>query len=562
MLDSDLPAVTIHLTVKDQDGNAVDSLAKDLTIDADDNWQYSFTGVPTMDENGNPYIYDITEEVPEVPGVTITQVSAVSNSGGGTDFTNRWQGNVTLNIEKVWEDGGLEDLRPDTLTLQVVGSTEAGAVYTDTVELSRAEDWKAVLTLPHWYYAEGTDGIITAYEITYTVEEKETVPGYQQATCVREPATGYTDKATAKVTLTNTLQATMNVIVKKTWLGSTGNMSSYPSVTAYLNGQCGDDTATRSLSLRYANNWTETVNDVPLYKVVNGVLTRWNWTVTEDDLSGWTLSEVQESEEISEDGFILRTYNLINTPDDTSVNFAGYKYWQTPGSDSVTTASLPKVTITLHVMKNGTEVKSLTCVVSQGYYSFRGVPTRDEDGTLYTYAFTEEVEEVDGLTFTQVKTVTNQTGAVNFTNRWNENVPLTLTKEWNDERNNAQWRPDTVTIRVIGKVDDAVVVEKEVALTGTGDTWTTQVDGLLKWYYDDDGAAHEIQYSVEEDTVPGYNEPTITPVMTDDVLTGYTVQNEALSYMHVLIQKQWIGAEYDGVLEVELKNAYQIIHIK
>ena len=48
--------------------------------------------------------------------------------------------------------------------------------YTGTVELSAAENWKTTLTLPRWYYGQGTDGIM-AYEINYTVQE-DTVPGY------------------------------------------------------------------------------------------------------------------------------------------------------------------------------------------------------------------------------------------------------------------------------------------------------------------------------------------------------------------------------------------------
>ena len=118
--DKDLPDVTIHLTVKNKAGNVVDSLSQ--VVNAGNEWKYTFNGVPTVDENGDPYTYDITEEVPEVPGVTITQVSTSPSSGGGTDFTNRYQGNVTLNIEKVWADGQ-EEVRPDTLTLQVVGTT-------------------------------------------------------------------------------------------------------------------------------------------------------------------------------------------------------------------------------------------------------------------------------------------------------------------------------------------------------------------------------------------------------------------------------------------------------
>ena len=555
VLDKDLPDVTIRLTVKNKAGEAVESLGQTKVVNADNEWKYTFNGVPTTDENGDPYIYNITEEVPEVPGVTITQVSTSPSSGGGTDFTNRYQGNVTLNIEKVWDDDGYEVLRPDTLTLRVVGTIYTGEVYTDTVELSAADNWTTAVTLPHWYYAEDTEGLIEGYEINYTVQE-DTVPGYQKAVCIRTPETGYTNEGTASVTLTNTLCTTMKVTVRKLWLGSGSSISTLPNVKVHLTGQCGTLSREEEVTLSYRTDWTETLN-LPLYSQENGK--KWTWTVTEDALSGWSLSDVEVSEETDGDGSILRTYILKNTPDDQeTVTLTASKLWKRPST--VDEYSLPDVTVILHVKKNGTEVESLreTRVLNadNGWYDSFTVLSRDpEDDTLYTYEFTEEVEGL-GSSVTQLEARLTRGGGIEFTNVWNGELPLTLTKVWDDDNDSKGHRPKAVTIQIFGHdIDNNVIVEKDVELTGNGDTWTTLVEGLPKWYYDEDGNAHEIEYRAGEETVP-YYASTITEVKNGDVLTGFTITNKLLDYMHVVVKKRWIGEEYSGLVTVTIKNAY------
>ena len=373
---------------------------------------------------------------------------------------------------------------------------------------------------------------------------------------VRTPATGYTDEGTASVTLTNMLHTTMKVTLRKLWLGKTDTISGLPtSVTVHLNGQCGTESREETVTLLLNDDWTKTV-ELPLYDGVNG---KWTWTVTEDVPSGWVLSEQVMNEETAEDGSIVRTYILKNSPDDKDkVTLSGNKLWQVP--EGVEKDSMPAVTITLHVMKNGIEVEDLrqTYVVNDDntwWYIF-AVPTKDtEDGTLYTYEFTEEVQETDSSSCTQVKAVYDRDGGMDFTNRWNEKLPLTLTKVWNDDSDSKGHRPEAVTIRITGKVGDDVVVEKDVELTGTGNTWMAQVDGLLKWYYDENDTAHEITYTATEETVP-YYDWEITEIKDGDVLTGYTITNKLLDYMHVVVKKRWIGEEYDDDVWVTLKNAY------
>ena len=149
--EDELPTVMIKLEGTHGSGLYYES----QEVNADNNWQYSFQ-VPVKDAHGNNYNYVVSEVVPEVDGVTITQVSAEANSTGGKDFTNRWQENVTLNIEKKWVDDG--SIRPESITVRVVGTIYGGGEpYNETVELTAADGWKKSLTVPHWYYDESGD---------------------------------------------------------------------------------------------------------------------------------------------------------------------------------------------------------------------------------------------------------------------------------------------------------------------------------------------------------------------------------------------------------------------
>ena len=72
------------------------------------------------------------------------------------DLTDRWQEYLSFDIVKVWDDADHEDLRPDTLTADLIGMVNGGRISEESVELSAEEGWKKTVTgLPRWYYVDG-----------------------------------------------------------------------------------------------------------------------------------------------------------------------------------------------------------------------------------------------------------------------------------------------------------------------------------------------------------------------------------------------------------------------
>ena len=127
-----------------------------------------------------------------------------------------------------------------------------------------------------------------------------------------------------------------------------------------------------------------------------------------------------------------------------------------------------------------------------------------------------------------------------------ETISITIEKYWNegdliraaslhpvnnpDERSSVN-RPDSVMVNLLA---DGTVI-KTVELNESNG-WALMLSGLPK--YGDDG--HEIQYTVNEVSVPGY-----TTTITGDPATGFTITNTATT--QVKVTKKWVGPALDSV---------------
>ena len=344
--------------------------------------------------------------------------------------------------------------------------------------------------------------------------------------------------------VTNTPLAA-EVTVQKQWVGNDGE-----EVTVRLKGTCGSYTITRQLTLNADNGWEATVQGLPRYDKVKGVLTEYEWTAEEDALADWTLTDTQTTRSMAADGTPLYSVVLTNT---ASATVSGQKYWQIP-DESVLPDS---VTVTLTQLKAGVKVgeQTQTITAADGWrYRFAGLPVRDTDGTAFTYTVSEpETITTDRGTFTQVSAETNSTGGMDFTNRWQENVSLQLVKKWDDDSNSHEVRPESVTFRVTGTADGIILREEDVTLTGDG--WTAEVTGLPRWYYDDYGNALEIQYTATEADIPGYTltGTTRTPESgyTDGTAT-FTLTNQFVKSEKVrfIVKKLWLGGEGEDPVDI------------
>lgn len=119
----------------------------------------------------------------------------------------------------------------------------------------------------------------------------------------------------------------------------------------------------------------------------------------------------------------------------------------------------------------------------------------DSEGTPINYTFVED--KVPGYTLSASKSVDNGVFKFVLTNRHTpEKVSIPVSKTWDDNENAANTRPDSITLKLYR--GDDLLRTQQVKSDASGN-WSYSFDGLDKYK---NGA--EINYSVQEDYVPGY----------------------------------------------------------
>ena len=116
-------------------------------------------------------------------------------------------------------------------------------------------------------------------------------------------------------------------------------------------------------------------------------------------------------------------------------------------------------------------------------------------GTPINYTFVED--KVPGYTLSASKSVDNGVFKFVLTNKHTpEKVSIPVSKTWDDNENAANTRPDSITLKLYRGGD---LLRTQQVKSDSSGNWSYSFDGLDKYK---NGA--EINYSVQEDYVPGY----------------------------------------------------------
>ena len=119
----------------------------------------------------------------------------------------------------------------------------------------------------------------------------------------------------------------------------------------------------------------------------------------------------------------------------------------------------------------------------------------DSEGTPINYTFVED--KVPGYTLSASKSVDNGVFKFVLTNKHTpEKVSIPVSKTWDDNENAANTRPDSITLKLYRGGD---LLRTQRVKSDSSGNWSYSFDGLDKYK---NGA--EINYSVQEDYVPGY----------------------------------------------------------
>ena len=339
-------SITVNLL---ENGEKLDS----VEVTEEDNWSYSFEGLPKY-KDGEEITYTVTEE--EVEGYE-TEIN-------GFDITNSYTPE-TINVSgvKTWNDSDNQDgHRPDTITVNLLANGEE----LETVEVTDADDWSYSFTdLPKY-----NNGV----EIVYTVTEN-TVENYTTEIDGFDITNHYTPGETS-------------VTVTKHW-DDAGNQDGIRPESIEVQLTADGEAQGDKIELSETNNWAHTWTE--LAKKADG--TSITYSVQElTEVAGYEVSVNDENH-----GNIIITNSY--TPETTEI--AGTKTWY----DADNADNTRPDTITVNLLANGEVIQSVKVTEADDWkYVFTNLPKYNA-GEEIEYSITEEPVEgyettIDGFDIT------------------------------------------------------------------------------------------------------------------------------------------------------------------
>ncbi|MFB8590708.1 Cna B-type domain-containing protein [Enterococcus casseliflavus] len=358
---------------------------------------------------------------------------------------------TTVSGTKTWDDYDNKfNTRPTSITVQLLQNGEV--FQTKTVTPNKEGEWHYEFTdLPT------TDESGQTYD--YAIQET--------------PVEGYTTKVNG-YDLVNTYRNTETTEVSgtKTWNDYGNKFNTRPeSITVKLMKN-DKEIAKQVVKADKEGNWTYRFDDLPKYDTEGKAYT---YTIQEENVPGYTTK--------------VNGYDLVNTYRNTeTTEVSGIKTW----NDNDNKFNTRPESITVKLMQNDKEIDDqIVKADKKGNWTYRfdKLPKYDAEGKAYTYTIQEE--NVLGYT-----SEINGYDLVN-TYRNTETTTVSGTKTWNDNNNQLNIRPESITVELMQngkKIDNQIVkADKE-------GNWTYHFENLPK--YDSKGKAYV--YTIQEETVSGY----------------------------------------------------------
>ncbi len=540
----------------DQDGKRPSSITirlyangveqKDKEVTADDDWKWSFAGLPKY-KDGLEINYTITEDAVEDYTPTYTDFNV-------TNTYTPEQTSVT--VKKAWDDKNDQDgIRPVSITVKLLAD---GADTKETLTLSSGNNWTGTFNNLDKYRDGGQ-------EIVYTIEEVE-VSGYNTVisgdaskgfviTNSHTPATTEVsgsktwddkddqdgkrpDSITIRLYANGEQVDTKTVTAENDWKWSFTNLSKFADgkeIKYTITEDAVEDYTPTYTDFNVTNTYTPEQTSVTVTKawddkndqdgirpesitvklLANGEDTKkelvlsdgnsWTGTFTELDKYQNGQEVVYTIEEVEVNGY--RTvvtgdastgFTVTNSHTPATTEVSGSKTWD----DKEDQDGKRPDSITIRLYADGKQVDAVTVTAEEGWkWNFTNL-SKYADGEEIKYTITEDAVDDYTPTYTDF----------NVTNTYTpEQTSVTVTKAWDDKNDQDGIRPESITVKLLANGEDT---KKELVLSD-GNSWTGTFTELDKYQN-----GQEVVYTIEEVEVNGYR-----TVVTGDASTGFTVTN-------------------------------------
>ena len=453
-----------------------------LTLNAGNGWSGTFT---ELDATGT---YTVKEK-----GLPVGYTSAVTpeNSTEGKDFTitnTHTTGKTSVKVTKTWVDAeGTGSTPHPAVTIRLYANgTQVG---THNVAAGGTDSWTHEFTnLPTHQDGE---------KIAYTISE-DAVEGY---------TTAVEGNAKDGFTVTNTATTGDNktqINVVKRWDDANNQDGIRPNSVVVRLVADGKATA-NTLTLSADNNWSGTFQNLAVKAGIREIA----YTVLEQPVLGYAATY---------SGDVTTGFAIVNahTPQKTSVKVA--KKWDDANDQDGKRPASVWVYLLADGVRTGQsiELKANSDTDKNWKGSFDNLAANKAGKAI---EYTVEEETIAGYTSV---TSGNAANGYTITNTHTpETIPISGSKRWDDANDQDGLRPRTITVRLKKKVSDQSF--EEVA-SQTVSASSAKEEGEWTWTFDDVpkyANGSEIEYTVTEDKVEGYNVPEVTGGVTD----GFSITN-------------------------------------
>lgn len=265
---------------------------------------------------------------------------------------------------------------------------------------------------------------------------------------------------------------TTTVSGTKTWDDYDNKFNTRPtSITVQLL-QNGEVFQTKTVTPNKEGEWHYEFTDLPTTDESGQT---YDYAIQETPVEGYTTK--------------VNGYDLVNTYRNTeTTEVSGTKTW----NDNDNKFNTRPESITVKLIQNDKEIdKQVVKSDNHGNWTYRfdKLPKYDAEGKAYTYTIQEE--NVPGYT-----SEINGYDLVN-TYRNTEITTVSGTKTWNDNNNQLNIRPESITV---GLMQNGKKIDNQIVKADKEGNWTYHFENLPK--YDSKGKAYV--YTIQEATVSGY----------------------------------------------------------
>lgn len=505
-------SITIYLY---KDGTKTN---QSLTLNDANNWQGSFTNVNKYNSDGTEIDYSVDEGTVAHYSKNITEVQAntifkITNTFSHDDTQ------LEMWIYKKWDDNNnAAGKRPKQIELEILKNGVVEDTITLTEEHQDSENtWRRIYIADYAYdeanylfnYQVREKNVSEFYTVTYNNEETDEnldlgSPGYKLVTAA------LTNKFVPPTT-------EKTITIKKVW-NDKDNVEGKRGVTS-IDVTLTDDsnlTSDKTITLSESNNWTAILS----VRTHDDYANELTYSVKENFDNEFYTSKVAYNESTS-------TFTITNTLDFSKIkkDITTKKYWD----DEDNKEGLRPTSTHFQLYRNGTALSDKIVELSESNswtYTFKSLPKYDENNKEIVYS----VEEIDNFKFYY-----SEKDGFNITNIFDKTIPttkdITVTKDWQDNNNQNNTRPEAITVIVLDEKGEVV----SEGVLSESNNWT--YDFKVRKY---NSLGEEINYKIDEkDFVEGYTK----------VITNFDLVNQ-LKLMKISTHVTCAGGTITGAEEV------------